>query len=621
MEGKTKFSRYKILNVIGKGSFSIVYKAIDLEKSASSKEDSYVAIKVIDMNCPKWSTLNKKIDDSSKKPQSCDNAELINKKKQLLREIEISQNVHHPNIVEFFNVFHEELDEDKTPVNIYYLIMEYFPKGSLLDYLKKKGKCLTEKKACHFFKQMVSAVSYLHSKNIIHRDIKFENFVIVDEDLIKLIDFGFSIQSSPNSKSDELKEEYEIVNQNDHLRGTFCGSLAYSSPEIILHARYSYSIDIWSLGIVLFGMVFGTLPFQGKGEVLTNEILTSNTYFPKPISPELKGLITSMLRKNPKHRLTIEQVEHHEWLSKFGNSNRISSNNSELTLNTFENNDSNSNQFYNLDNDEFLLDTNTDNYFLDAKPRNPKKGCTINSNIFLNHIQRYSMPNGNPFSLPNINASVSHQNLPKYISTHLPSNSSIINSDLLPQFESKSSTDQYMKTSSTSQLSFNPFLILDEKENGKNNQSVNTQPKNIFNININHTSKSKSALSKFTNNDDNQSSTNCLSKNDGDFRNESSTNHKASNVFLGSNKSRLLLKPSKPLISQAKSEMMLKKSFNANDFLTSANKSKQKNPFIHDTSYNDDGQDKQISSLSADKEKSVVKNYQFVNSSTSLTFK
>lgn len=548
MEVKILFSRYKIISSIGKGSFSVVYKAVDLAKETHSANENFVAIKVIDIDNP---LLDQKV-------QASNSNDYAAQKKQLLREIEISKNVHHPNIVECFDVFHEKsADHD-----IYYIIMEYFPNGSLLDYLKKSGKCLTEQKACYFFSQMVAAVSYLHSKHIIHRDIKFENFVIVNSGQVKLIDFGFSIQSTPNFENDGYEEDYEIVYRNDHMRGIFCGSLAYSSPEIIVHTRYSYSIDIWSLGIVLFGMIFGKFPFQGQGEVLKNEILTSSTYFPKPISNELKNLINGMLRKNPKHRLTIEQVEHHEWLSKFNlQENAISEN---FTNNNMSNNGSIKNRSnFDMSNNIF-----------------------INSNLnFLNSI------------------SVSQQQLPQ-------AQKSSNNEDPNSIYQSEISTSlKNPQRNTTSALSLNPFLILNNTDikrisSNKPTQILAHHKQSCF---VNH----QENFSMNRNDNCNVKSTEIDS--DNIFLGEKKSVQDSPNLCESAKHPSISANlPSNPSKSMAHK-------LNCSQSVSNI---KQKNPFIDVANEKDtDNKSVQTPSLFSVKGNENSKKSRFINTSVSLTFK
>lgn len=146
--------------------------------------------------------------------------------------------LNHPNIVKLIQV----IETEKTT----YLIMEYASKGELFDYLVLNGR-MKEKEAREKFRQIVSAVQYCHQKGIVHRDLKAEN-LLLDADLnIKIADFGFSNEFTTGSKLD-----------------TYCGSPPYAAPELFRGLKYDGpEVDVWSLGVLLYTMVSGTLPFDG----------------------------------------------------------------------------------------------------------------------------------------------------------------------------------------------------------------------------------------------------------------------------------------------------------------------------------------------------------------------
>ncbi|CAI6367040.1 unnamed protein product [Macrosiphum euphorbiae] len=137
--------------------------------------------------------------------------------------------------------------------------MEYAENGSLLDIIKRDGK-IDDNKARKWFMELVNAVEYCHSKGVVHRDIKYENLLMDTSYNIKLSDFGFA-RNNMIKKNGQMKKS-----------STFCGSYAYASPEIIKGIFYQPNTsDIWSIGVVLYGMIFGTLPF----EALTIQIIKS----------------------------------------------------------------------------------------------------------------------------------------------------------------------------------------------------------------------------------------------------------------------------------------------------------------------------------------------------------
>lgn len=127
--------------------------------------------------------------------------------------------------------------------------MEYAQRGSLLDLMAAKH-ILSEAGARHYFRQLIDALDFCHSRHIAHRDLKLENLLLFWEDCVKIGDFGFARQ-------------FDVGNTSTELSLTFCGSNAYISPEILNQRPYNpLSADIWACGVILFAMVFGDLPFD-----------------------------------------------------------------------------------------------------------------------------------------------------------------------------------------------------------------------------------------------------------------------------------------------------------------------------------------------------------------------
>lgn len=151
------------------------------------------------------------------------------------REIRVHSRLVHPSIVRLY-AFHED---EKA----FYLILEYMSKGTLFNAIQN-SRGLSEEKAFKYFIQIASAIQFLHDRDLVHRDLKPENCLIDQNDNIKLCDFGWAVQVCSKS------------------RNTFCGTYEYMAPEIIQEDPYDHSIDVWSLGILLYEMIHGYSPFR-----------------------------------------------------------------------------------------------------------------------------------------------------------------------------------------------------------------------------------------------------------------------------------------------------------------------------------------------------------------------
>ena len=180
----------------------------------------------------------------------------------------------------------------------YCIVMEYICAGDLLSYIKKRGK-LTEQVAKFIFKQIVLSLQYIHSHNIVHRDIKLDNILIDLDNNIKICDFGVSKKIN---KGDLMLEQ--------------CGTPAYIAPEILLNQGYEgFGVDIWSAGVVLYAMLGGTVPFKGNNINELHDLIIKGEFKPlKEISPEATHLIKSILEVDPKKRISTKDILVHPWL-------------------------------------------------------------------------------------------------------------------------------------------------------------------------------------------------------------------------------------------------------------------------------------------------------------------
>lgn len=174
------------------------------------------------------------------------------------------------------------------------MIFELLTSKSLLSILKDKPERKIKEKECKkLIIPILDALQYLHSQNIVHRDIKLENIIMDKKNNAKLIDFGFS-----------------VIISNDQKLKVFCGTPSYMAPEIVAKQEYNgFSVDIWSIGVLLYTMLSGFHPFQGSTEKeLYKKIFQGNYSMPTYFSYEAKNLISKILTNDPKKRISIKEV-------------------------------------------------------------------------------------------------------------------------------------------------------------------------------------------------------------------------------------------------------------------------------------------------------------------------
>jgi aurora kinase len=169
-------------------------------------------------------------------------SEIVHSKveKQTRREIEIQQNLRHPNVLRLYGYFHD----DKR----IFLMLEFAGKGELYKQLSKHG-CFSEKRSSRYIDQMADALSYLHSKHVIHRDIKPENLLLGINGELKIGDFGWSVHAPGNR------------------RMTLCGTLDYLPPEMVEGREHNEKVDYWALGVLTYEFLIGNPPFEDRNSV------------------------------------------------------------------------------------------------------------------------------------------------------------------------------------------------------------------------------------------------------------------------------------------------------------------------------------------------------------------
>lgn len=206
------------------------------------------------------------------------------------REIRIQKRLKHPHIIQLFTYF-----EDKENV---YIVLEYASKGHLFNYLTKK-KRLSEGEAFIFFFQTCLGIDYLHKHGITHRDLKPENLLIDAKGNIKITDFGWSA----------------MVDHNN-FRSTYCGTPDYMAPEMVKNQPHNEKVDLWSLGILLYEMIHGSPPFQGKNMMEKSANIEKGIVtFDPMISVACRNLIERLIQVNPEKRIRLEEVFKHRFLT------------------------------------------------------------------------------------------------------------------------------------------------------------------------------------------------------------------------------------------------------------------------------------------------------------------
>lgn len=265
MTGKPKLGTYEIDKTIGKGIFSVVKLATHTITGIN------LAIKLIDKT-------------------RLDAENLI----KIYRESEILKKLHHPNIVRLFQVM-------ETP-RLLCLVMEFLPNGEVFDYIATHGR-FSEDQARVKFMDVLCAVDYAHSCGIVHRDLKAENLLFDADMNIKLIDFSFGT--------------HHLESSSQPLLTTWCGSPPYAAPEIFKGEPYvGAKADIWSLGVVLYVMVCGTLPFDAQPlPHLKKQVLSASFRVPYWLSLSCERLIRVMLAKVPAKRPSTRELFQHPWFT------------------------------------------------------------------------------------------------------------------------------------------------------------------------------------------------------------------------------------------------------------------------------------------------------------------
>ncbi|XP_047324635.1 CBL-interacting serine/threonine-protein kinase 11-like [Impatiens glandulifera] len=264
------FGKYEMGRLLGCGAFAKVYHA----RSVSTGQS--VAIKVISKAKIAGSAMSSHVK----------------------REISIMHRLRHPNIVKIYEVL-----ATKTKI---YVVMEFVKGGELFSKISKGGR-FGEDLARKYFRQLISALEFCHSRGVYHRDLKPENILIDENGDLKMTDFGLSALSDEQIRSDGLLH-------------TLCGTPAYVAPEILNKKGYDGArADVWSCGVVLFVLTAGYLPFHDHNLMTMYKKIYRGEYrSPKWMSSDLKRFLSRLLDTNSKTRITVDEILRDPWLMKGG---------------------------------------------------------------------------------------------------------------------------------------------------------------------------------------------------------------------------------------------------------------------------------------------------------------
>ncbi|XP_064267237.1 hormonally up-regulated neu tumor-associated kinase isoform X1 [Passer domesticus] len=264
-----RVGNYLIGRKLGEGSFAKVREGLHVVTGEK------VAVKVIDKKRAKKDTYVTK---------------------NLRREGQIQQMIRHPNIAQLLDILETE--------NSYYLVMELCPGGNLMHKIYEK-KRLEEHEARKYIRQLILAVEHLHRAGVVHRDLKIENLLLDEDNNIKLIDFGLSNCAGILGYSDPFS--------------TQCGSPAYAAPELLARKKYGPKIDVWSIGVNMYAMLTGTLPFTVEPfslRALYQKMVDKEMNpFPTQLSSAAINFLRSLLEPDPAKRPNIQQALANRWLN------------------------------------------------------------------------------------------------------------------------------------------------------------------------------------------------------------------------------------------------------------------------------------------------------------------
>ena len=279
---ETKNSKYKLIEKIGSGATSKIYKGYD----ELDKEKKLYAFKIIKQEKLGIASIN-----------------------IIKNEISSLQKLSHPNIIKIYeNDFGNFQKKNKEAKQVFFIKIEYLPKGSLFDYIYEIKKPFSENQAKIIIKSLIESLEYIHKNNLCHRDLKPENIMFDENYNLKIVDFGFAekLNLYPNGK---------LI--------TILGTPSYSSPELLLQQPYyGISNDIFAIGVILFILVTGNMPFKVAVNEDINYNLIINNQMEKfwefkniNLSNEFKELFSGLVNFDYSLRPSLSEIKFFKWIN------------------------------------------------------------------------------------------------------------------------------------------------------------------------------------------------------------------------------------------------------------------------------------------------------------------
>lgn len=297
LEGTTFLNDYVVVDTLGRGSHGKVKLCLNV------MDNMLYAVKIVETNVIRNHEKSNRLGKAGGRLKANQSSASVNTvaslDSKMEQEAEVMKALDHPNLVRLYEVIRSNSSGKLL------MVMEYCEAGPLVDEHGKFSHCqddMPEIIVQHFFKQITSAIEYLHSQGVVHGDIKPENMLLSGDGSLKISDFGQS----------------QILSEGESKLTKTLGTPAFLAPEICAGEEYDgFAADIWALGVTLYFFIFGKLPFVGQTIIeLYDNIAEKDVTFPQdvPLSINLQDLFLRLLNKSPQHRITIKELVAHPWI-------------------------------------------------------------------------------------------------------------------------------------------------------------------------------------------------------------------------------------------------------------------------------------------------------------------